>query len=380
MTMDRSQLADKYSAMTAEEFERINREDLAEWAKSYFDMEKARRVPGWRHQMPTPAEKLHNLLLMQKKMKRQQTFSKAAWIAVLLLGYAFVFFAIPSNRTDLRGYLGILLILLTLNMGSSRLAKASNTGYAVVWLRRFHRQQHRSFQKILEQACSFVGIPITIQDSSFRFSMSMANVRIGTIAWFGVATLLILSFITMPRITVDFVVIVASGALVAVMAFSRKLGYTHLRQSNAEERTFRLFTKIHAHKGNRGGVVILKCEDSFWRDVVSLAIQNADAVIVDVTESSENVIWELRTAVGAKSPENILLAYEKDEEPFDLPLAVSAELQAAIGSVPLNRLATFVYPRKHNRIPGKKRLQSFWVSDLRGILTKCISYSSVPTA
>ena len=374
--MDHSQLADKYSAMTAEEFEGINRADLAEWAKPCYDTEKARRVPGWRYEEPTSAEKLHDLLQMQKQMKKKQRISMSLWIALLVCGYAFAFFAIPSNRTDVRVYVGILLTFLSMIMGSSRMANAGSTGYAVVWLRRFHRQQHRSFQNILEKACGFVGIPITIQDSSFRFSMSMANVRIGSMASFAVITLLILGLIPMSRIAADFVVIIASGTILAVFAFSRKLGYTHLRQSNAQERTLQLFTNIHARKGSRGGVVILKCEDSFWRDVVSLAIQHANAVIVDVTEPSENVIWELQTALGAKSPESILLAYEKDEKPFELPPAISAELQTAIGSVPMSRLATFSYPRKRSRLPWKNPFESFWISDLREILTKCISHSS----
>src|SRR6516162_5994350 len=143
-----SELADKYSRMAAEEFELIKRGDLAEWAKPFYDIEKARRLPGWRYEEPPPAEKLHDVRLMQKRLERKQKLSMVAWGALLLM-------------------------LLTLNMAFSR--TAIKTGYAIVWLRRFHRQQHRSFQKILEQACMFVGIPITVQDSSFRYSMTMAN-------------------------------------------------------------------------------------------------------------------------------------------------------------------------------------------------------------
>jgi hypothetical protein len=203
--------------------------------------------------------------------------------------------------------------------------------------------------------------------------MSMAHVRIGTIAWFALATLLILSFIPMPRIAADLVVIVVFVTLLVVLAFFRKLGYTHLRQSNAKEHTLRLFADIRAHKGSRGGGVILQCDDSFWRDVVLLAIEHADAVIVDVTEPSGNVTWELQTALSRKSPENILLAYEKDEKPFDLPSTISEKLQTAIGSIPLNRLGVFIYPRKRSWVPWKNFAQSFWISDLRRILTKCVS-------
>jgi hypothetical protein len=367
-----SELADKYSRMAAEEFELIKRGDLAEWAKPFYDIEKARRLPGWRYEEPPPAEKLHDVRLMQKRLERKQKLSMVAWGALLLCGYAFVLFAVPSNRNDIRGFMGLLLMLLTLNMAFSR--TAIKTGYAIVWLRRFHRQQHRSFQKILEQACMFVGIPITVQDSSFRYSMTMANIKIGNLALPAVIVLVLLGLVPMTPVAVDLLMIITYLIFLMLIISSRKLGYTRLYQSTAEGRTLQLFTDVRAHKGSRGGVVILKCEDSFWRDVVSLAIQRADVVIVDVTEPSENVIWELHTAVGVKSPERILLAYEKDQEPFDLPPTISAKLQAAIGDIPLNRFALFTYPKKRRGVPWN--IQSSWSSNLREILTKCVSHSS----
>jgi hypothetical protein len=372
--MDHSQLADKYSAMTAEEFERLNRTDLAEWAKPHYDGEKARRVPGWRHEEPTSEERLLEFTLLQKCMKRQLVINVGLWSAVLLGGYVFTLTAIPSY-TDLQIYLIIMLFLAGTVVFPQQSAFARNTGYLVLWLRRFHRRQQKPFQNILERACTFVGTSITIQDSSFRSSQAMASTRISTFGWFLFVILLVFGYPVMNTIYVLIAVIIAFTWFVIVFALFRRLGHIKLRESNSRDRTFRLIQTIRERKAYRGGVVILKCEDSFWHDVVSLAIQHADAVIVDVTEPSENVIWELQTALRAKAPENILLAYEKDEKPFDLPPAISAELQAAVGSVPLNRLATFVYPRKRSRVPWKNSLQSFLISDLREILTKCISHS-----
>ena len=36
---------------------------------------------------------------------------------------------------------------------------ARRSGYAVLWLRRFHRRQQKPFQRALERACMFVGMP-----------------------------------------------------------------------------------------------------------------------------------------------------------------------------------------------------------------------------
>ena len=222
-----------------------------------------------------------------------------------------------------------------------------------------------------------VGVPITIQDSSFRFSMGMVQVRIGSVASFGVMVLLLAGFLPVGRIGVDLVGLIFFGVIGLAALFSRKLGCTKLHQANAEEQTLQLLADVRGRKKSRGGVMILKCEDSFWREIVSLAIQHADAVVIDITELSQNVIWELQTALAVKSPQNILLAYENDEGQSELPPTIAAELQAAMGKISLHRFTMFCYPRRVSRIPGKKKsFLSFRASQLREALTRCISHSS----
>src|SRR6202007_1570965 len=59
-----------------------------------------------------------------------------------------------------------------------------------------------------------------------------------------------------------------------------------------------------AHTENRGetrmalgGVFLIRCGRTFWREVIELCITSAAVVMIDVTEISENVIWELKTSL-----------------------------------------------------------------------------------
>ena len=68
MKVDYSVLAGEYSAMTAEEFELVNREDLADEAKPYYDREKARRVPGWKYEEPTTEAKVQVFPVLSRNL------------------------------------------------------------------------------------------------------------------------------------------------------------------------------------------------------------------------------------------------------------------------------------------------------------------------
>ncbi|MBV8134196.1 MAG: hypothetical protein JO121_00945 [Deltaproteobacteria bacterium] len=112
--------------------------------------------------------------------------------------------------------------------------------------------------------------------------------------------------------------------------------------------TLTLVEKAHRRRGPFLGVTILKCDDAFWQQVVAIAIEHSDAVIVDVTELTENVAWELRTCLEKKAPRAVVLAYAAEgttaPDTGALPAAVRAKLDAVVG---LNRVAqctVLLYP------------------------------------
>jgi len=72
----------------------------------------------------------------------------------------------------------------------------------------------------------------------------------------------------------------------------------------------RLIRQITRRKGWHldTGIFVIHCDDSFWREIVELCLTCASAAVIDVTEPSPNVIWELETAFSLMPPESIVLA------------------------------------------------------------------------
>jgi membrane protein implicated in regulation of membrane protease activity len=371
MRIDYSELAAKYSAMSEEEFDLLKREHLAEEAKSYYDCEKARRVPGWRWQ-PPPTQtgqqlRFSELTLLQNRLKRR--FKTIVICIALCIAVSVVLSIVTGQFT---GFVPGGLILAWLFWTSQR------TGGVVVWLRRFHRDQQKPFQYFLENACRFIAVPVTIQDSSFRYSYAWSFVRLAPYAGLVVLPVLALGAIAffvgdeifgIPfAASLTVAVIMASALLVVSVVFLyRRFSFVTLRQSNAQDKTLQLLDKIRARKGRNSGVALLSCEDSFWRDVVTLCLRRADAIVIDVTDPSENVLWEIKTALELASPERILLAcpgYANASQ--QLPLAVGSLIQTAVGPLPLSSFPTFFYPPARNRSTS---------SDLGNALIKCMSYA-----
>jgi hypothetical protein len=92
------------------------------------------------------------------------------------------------------------------------------------------------------------------------------------------------------------------------------------------------------------GVRVYSCDDSIWQRVVQDYAEKADAIIIDVSDSSENVLWELKTAEGIVGPESIILACARDGELRKLPDRVRSILASAIGPERLAGYPIFFYP------------------------------------
>lgn len=370
MRVDYSELAATYSAMSQEEFDLVNREHLAEGARPYYDCEKARRVPGWRYEpLPRQQVRFSELTLLRKGLKRR--FNVVQICIALCVAVTIVLSVITGQFT---GFVPGALIMAWLLWTSQR------TGCVVVWLRRFHRKDQKPFQYFLENACKFLAVPVTIQDSSFRHSATWSNVKMAQYAGLvGLSGLVpgALAFFLSDEVfsrgdnvslTVAVIATLAPMAVSGVL-LTRRFGFVRLQQSNAQKKTLQLLDKIRARKAKSAGIALLSCGDAFWRDVVRLCLQRADAIVIDVADPSEHVLWEIKTALELNiSPESILLAYPADADASPhLPVALSSLIQKAIGNVPLSRFSTFFYPPVRNRLTS---------ADLGNALIKCMSYAS----
>jgi hypothetical protein len=376
MKIDYSELSERYSAMDAEDFDLIQREDLIDEARPYYDREKAKRFPGWRyegpHELPVTA-KLEGLMEMQRRMKRGQRLKMAGWMVGFLFLLAVSLF-VGTLRDEFEGthaiqmYInGVVCILgpvLYIGIRNS----ARTTGYVVLWLRRFHRREQKPFQSVLDEACMYTCMPITVQDTSFRNSMGFAMGRLAPFFGFMAVVVVVLGLMSAP-IVLDVIVLAVSVAVTIALIAAHWLGFLKFRGEDSEEALIRLVERVQDGKVRNGGVLVLQCSDATWQGVVEQALRRVDAVLVDVTQPSENVIWELRTALRFRAPEGILLACAREDmTQKELPEAVRMTLQAAV-DVPLERFPKFLYPGGLRRFERK----GLWISGLREALVRCIS-------
>jgi hypothetical protein len=369
MKIEYSELATHYASLETEEFESIDRDSLADEAKPYYDREKARRMPGWVYQPPTTESREEKIRVTFRKSRRGFIGRSILWASLGLL-VMIVSLLIPVQFSSTRQYIvGLTLVFLILGPFREQ-SLARRTGYVVLWLRRFQRGEQKPFKGLLNQASANLGIPITVQDSSARFSIGFAVARLFPFATAIGAVMLFLAFFSIPVITYDVMQIVFCLAFLVVGAASSYFGYLKLRPGSSAERLKKVLGDIRSGKLRSPEVLILGCDDSFWRSAIEMALTYADAVVIDVTELSENVIWELRTAAATMEPLRILLVCATDTEPHELTPTTREPLAELLGPTSLAQFPTFFYPKTTSR----RRLYRC-MPDLREALIKALAHA-----
>ncbi len=244
----------------------------------------------------------------------------------------------------------------------------------VVWLRRFHRDEptRLRFNLLLNRVCPGLCVPITLQDSVFKTSYYSSGSRMILVApvVFGLATLLYLLCaltigVGMGMLGVGNGLDIALGlviALVPLVFFGHAIktqmfrrGHVELTVSKAAAEVDSTLQKITQRKLGFQGVMIFRCPDVVWRQVVSVAISRASAVIIDVSDLTENVLWELKSALETKHPESVLITFGFPQgSREELPSSVRAQLEKEVGSESVLRLRVFYYPAEQPP-PGLSR-------------------------
>jgi len=249
----------------------------------------------------------------------------------------------------------------------------------IMWLRRFGRDPETDikFYKILGNACWGIGVPVTVQDSMYRTSILNAFSKtvwfipftmFGFILWFGFILYLVL-YVGSQLVGEEFVYNNMSGGpfwlFVVLLLFSvstfvalcyffiRPFGFARLSVNSAVEKATKIIKKIHARTLTQGphGVVILKCENSFWQDIVRLVLREADVVVVDVTDVTANILWEITTAFEFVSANKIILVYGSDcGVPETIPEGILKNIEAAVGKEKMQGYKSFIYLRNNRWI------------------------------
>jgi hypothetical protein len=266
------------------------------------------------------------------------------------------------------GWFGAFLLSPAVTLILVLVSTFSKGDKLVVWLRRFHirRQGGIQFARFLQAACSGFGFALTVQDSTFKKSPGMTAVKMNLLA----APLMLALFVVMIVMYRSFTrafglpdpfsapglpgagfwlllgVCITAFVILSISAY-RRVGYVLLKPANARKKTLRVIQQITTRKSWQfdTGIFVVHCDDSFWHEIVELCLTCASAAVIDVTEPSHNVIWELETAFRLMTPESIVLTCGVAEgAPKEVPVSVWERLLAHLPASALSRAQTFCYP------------------------------------
>ena len=117
---------------------------------------------------------------------------------------------------------------------------------------------------------------------------------------------------------------------------------------------------------------MLKCDDQVWQSVVVEALSQAKVAVIDVTEVTDNLFWELSQALTHLDKDQIVLAAEEG--------ATTAEQLATLLCGALTRssgqavdqqwveAALFTYPARQAPPSSRRQQYKLTIKQLRGQL------------
>jgi hypothetical protein len=227
----------------------------------------------------------------------------------------------------------------------------------VVWLRRFRPGYGKRFRfhQSLAEACHGLAAPVTIQDRSFRFSYGRAMARLLPFIM-GIGLLIgvfIVAVIVTIALLIGFSVIAEILGLIlgiasvawAVPKLLRRSGLAvFVGPAGASKAKRRLAHIARTPRCPGVGVEILKCSDDIWRAVVTEALHTCKAVVIDVTDVTSHIEWEIAQALAVVGESRIVLVAEEGTSMESvIPAFASTVGQSAAADWVRERLVT--YPR-----------------------------------
>jgi len=227
-----------------------------------------------------------------------------------------------SSTRDVMLLFSDALLLSSTAFGIRSYARALPSAGVIIWLRRFRVKRSRSFGMLLEQAARGVGYPLTLQDSSYRWSLSAVTARaallvpLALLLWVvGVLLVALLVFMTFgsnDRIFVLALIAFTVAFLWAAAGGARRLGFRTVDAAEAVRQLSRM-----SHSRGRGrqrpflGIEVLKVQDSVWETVVRQSLAGAVLAVIDVSDVTDNIRTELRMAFATLGRDRVILAVEE---------------------------------------------------------------------
>jgi len=118
-----------------------------------------------------------------------------------------------------------------------------------------------------------------------------------------------------------------------------------------------------------GEVLIVQTSDAVWQEVVNIGLQLADLVIVDVTEPSANLVWELQAAARNVSAGDVVLIYAYRGTASDtVDDTMMGRLREAIGLDFLNSCHWLPYPEEVDGWRARRASERQFGNKLRNLM------------
>lgn len=257
---------------------------------------------------------------------------------------------------------GARSVLWPLALGYYVYFRKRRVGRLLLWLRKFREPERGRirFSVLLSRACIGLALPVTLQDSSFKASYLASGTRwvlslpivFGTGALIPIVAMLAWLFTrdsaseaTATTTAVTVGLFLFALWLMAIRLLLRRGGYQTLDREHVESRLEKVVSQIRRRKSVPTGVLVLKCDDASWRDVVSRGLQAADVIVIDVSEPSTNVLWELQAASRLEPQRPIVLACQRREgDPDGLPREILERVRDAVGESKASGWRVVSYP------------------------------------
>jgi hypothetical protein len=313
----------------------------------------------------------------------------AACVGLIYVGYRVL---TDAHDQDMRGASGVIwiagigvfaLLLFVVSRWTYDSVHAAMTPQRVqaMWLRRFQTEKGAAFRpsRVIDRLSRHGVSALTLQDRDVQLSFEQRRNRLAPIFWLlfipiAAATAYLMwngwqtashDIINRPlpndlragigQIIGSFIALIAIAALllvgffaallatiVAVMliaALAGPIGRVFAGKRDDYAHLPRLLARIREGKRPKGAQV-LRISDAHWQEAVTSSLGAADVAIIDLSNVSENVAWEIGEAAKACSASGLVFIAR---EGTALPDAARAALRAALGREPTG---TIYYPER----------------------------------
>lgn len=309
--------------------------------------------------------------------------------AMAFVAYTFV----TDDSTDWRedgGYvtLGLLALFAFLSFILARwtfaAVRSALTPQRVqaMWLRRFQSERDGfRTSRVIDQLSRFGVAALTLQDRDVQLSFEQRRNRLAGVFWIlfipiaaliayfiyqgwisaqedilnnpraeslqaGVTEffrdLFALLIITILMVLGIFLGVLASMAAVMLLAaLAGPIGALFSRNRDDFAGLPKLLDRIQRGKGRRGASIV-RISDAHWRDAVTSSLNAVDVAIIDVSDVTEHVAWEIAEAVKACGAESLVFICREGAE---LSEPAKAAIRSALGR---EHMQLIEYPAHRN--------------------------------